>query len=158
MRLYQHMKFWFFFASTAERERILSVKQRDVVVQPFSLYLEIIVIFLQTFGLSLSWTMRSVNLTAVLPRCFLIQLSCCFFAVSTKTCNSMISLQSLLYHLILNFVSIPLTANNLLWCLLRKYFSSDEVFNWWYCLFSKLSWCDFKTSSSFNIRISCRCT
>ena len=123
------MKFWFSFVSTAQRERILSVKQRDVVVQSFSLYLEIIVIFLQTLALSLSWTMRSVNLTAVLPRCFLIQLSCRFFAVSLKTCNSTISLQLLLYHLILKSVSILLKANNLLRCFLWKYFSSDEVFN-----------------------------
>ena len=128
-RLYQHMKFWFSFVSAAQRERILSIKERDAVVQSVSHDLEIIAIFLQTLALSLSWTMRSVNLTAVLPRCFLTQLSCSFFAVSAKTCNSTISLQLLLYHLILKFVSILLKANNLLRCFLWKYFSSDEVFN-----------------------------
>ena len=138
------MKFWFSFVSAAQRERILSVKQPDVVVQSFSLYLKIIVIFLQTLALSLSWTMRSVNLTAVSPRCFLIQLSCSFFAVSTKTCNSTISLQSqptICYDAACGNTS-PVT----------------KFLMWWYYLFSKPSWCNFKTSSSFNIRISCWCT
>ena len=123
------MKFWFSFVSTAQRQRILSIKERDAVVQSVSHDLETIAIFLQTLASSLSWTMQSFNLTAVLLRCFLIQFSCSFFAINAKNCNSNINLESFFYHLILNFASIFLTVNNLLWCLLWKHFSSDEFFN-----------------------------
>ena len=111
------------------KERILSIEERDAVVQSVSHDLEITAIFLQTLASSLSWTKQSFNLTAVLLRCFLIQLSCSFFDVSAKNCNSNINLESLFYHLILNFAAVFLTVNNLLWCLLRKHFSSVEFFN-----------------------------
>ena len=96
------------------KERILSIKERDAVVQSIVHDLEIIAIFLQTLASSLSWTLQSFNLTAVLLRCFFIQLSCSFFAVSTKSCNSNINLEPLFYHLILNFASVFLTVDNLL--------------------------------------------
>ena len=96
------------------KEHILFIKKRDAVVQSVSHDLEIIAIFLQTLASSLSWTLQSFNLTAVLLRCLLIQLSCSFFAVSTKSCNSNINLEPLFYHLILNFASVFLTVDNLL--------------------------------------------
>ena len=103
-----------------------------------SLDLEIIAIFFQR--------LESPSLTSALRRCLLTQrfsgvfkgykmgtlvrnglkqLSCSFFtgAKIPAGCNHSFII------FIVNFVFILLTFNNLLWCLLWKYFSSDKVLN-----------------------------
>ena len=123
---------FYFLLCPLYKERVLLINQRGVIV---SLWL----------------------LLVLLQRCFLKQFSCSFFNRS-KNPTSTIRLQSLLYHFIVNFVSFVLTVNNLLWCLLGKYFSSDKVLNWPYSLFSKSSSSNFKASSSFNTCIPCQYT
>ena len=72
---------------------------------------------------------------------------------SSNNFSSTIKLQSLFYHLIVNFVFIFLPVNNLLSCILWNNFLVTKFLMWWYCLFSKPSSCDFKISSSFTIHI-----
>ena len=110
--------------------------------------LEIIAIFLQTLASSLSWTMQSFSLTAVLWRCFLIQLSCSFFAASAKHCNSNINLQSHFYNLIL--ILLPSFSQSVICCDASCGNTSPvtKFLMWWYCLFSNPSWCDFSDDDS----------
>ena len=130
------------------KECILSIKERDAVVQSIFHDLEIIAIFLQTLASSLSWTMESFNLTAVLRRCFLIRLSCSFSAASTKNCNSNINLQSLFYHLIL--ILLPSFSQSIICCDASCGNTSPvtKFLMWWYYLLSNPSWWYFNDDDS----------